>query len=247
MSNKRPIAIIGYAYRAPGVGRENLWEMLEAAESAWSPVPAERFDASSYTHADSEKVGCMATQGAHFLPGDVYAFDAAFFQIRADEARYMDPQVRMLLECAWEAIENAGVRPADLVQQGVGVFSAASASEYAQQLLSDMPTTSSWAATGITPCMSSNRLSHFFDLVSPQHTSQRHHCSPACRTDGSFGVSGCCMCERRICGALGLPEPLDRRMQGCACGSFGVNVGSENVQHAGYRWHTFVARPELQL
>jgi phthiocerol/phenolphthiocerol synthesis type-I polyketide synthase C len=96
---------------------------------------------------------------------DVFAFDAPFVGIRPDEAKYMDPQVRQLLEVTWEALESAGVRPKDISQRRVGVFTAAAASEYAGQLLNNMPTTASWAATGITPCMSSNRISWFYDLV----------------------------------------------------------------------------------
>src|SRR5439155_1079219 len=46
--------------------------------------------------------------GVHGILEEIDKFDAAFFGIAAEEARIMDPQVRVFLECAWEAMENAG-------------------------------------------------------------------------------------------------------------------------------------------
>ena len=103
MRDDTPIAIIGYSYRAPGVGRKGLWEFLTEAKSAWSKVPSDRFDQDAYYHPNSEKAGCFSTKGGHFLPDDIYSFDAAFFNLRAEEARVVDPHHRMMLECAFEA------------------------------------------------------------------------------------------------------------------------------------------------
>lgn len=110
-SNKQdsePIAVVGYAYRAPGVGRKQLWEFLTEAKSAFSSVPPDRFQHDAFYHPDSEKSGCYSSKGGHFLPDDIYAFDAPFFNMTAEEAASVDPQHRMLLECAFEASENAG-------------------------------------------------------------------------------------------------------------------------------------------
>jgi acyl transferase domain-containing protein/acyl carrier protein len=56
---------------------------------------------------------------------DSDCFDAAFFDYVPSEAEAMDPQVRLFHECAWEAMENAGVVP-DAVQGAVGVYAGAS-------------------------------------------------------------------------------------------------------------------------
>lgn len=50
-------------------------------------------------------------------------------QIRAEEARSMDPQHRHILECAFEAAEQAGVRLSDLAGSNVGAFAANEKSE----------------------------------------------------------------------------------------------------------------------
>jgi acyl transferase domain-containing protein len=60
---------------------------------------------------------------------DIDAFDAGFFEIGPREARMMDPQQRIFLECAWEAIEDAG-HPLDAISARTGVFVGKSVSNY---------------------------------------------------------------------------------------------------------------------
>ena len=163
-----PIAIVGYAYRAPGVSPEqNLWDYLAEAKSAWTEFPPDRFDQEAYYHPDREKSGTFAVKGAHFLKHDLHRFDASFFNFRAEEARATDPQHRMLLECAFEAVDHAGFRLSDLAGSETGVFSAIASSDYSQQMFDDPTSASNWTASGTAPTMFANRLSYFFDLVGP--------------------------------------------------------------------------------
>ncbi|KAI0133897.1 putative polyketide synthase [Xylariales sp. AK1849] len=167
MSQRSPLAVVGYAYRAPGVGRKGLFEFLEQGRSAWSKVPTDRFNHDAYYHPDKEKSGFISSQGGHFLPDDIYAFDPAFFNIKAEEARSMDPQHRLLLECAFEAAEDAGLTLHDLMGANIGVFAASDKSEYYNSEAQDLPTASIYTATGVNPCMFANRLSYFFGLTGP--------------------------------------------------------------------------------
>ena len=167
MDGRSPIAIVGYAYRAPGCGRKGLWEFLAEAKSAWSRVPKDRFDQNAFYHPNAEKNGFFSSKGAHFLPDDIYAFDAAFFNIKADEARAMDPQHRLLLECAYEAAESAGITIPDLARSNVGVFAANDTADYISHMMEDLPTTSKYTAIGTSPAMIANRLSYFFGLTGP--------------------------------------------------------------------------------
>ena len=170
MSQQPPLAIVGHAYRAPGVGRKGLWEFLEAGKSAWSPAPFDRFNQEVYYHPDAEKSGFISSKGSRFLPDDIYAFDPSFFEISAKEARSMDPQHRLLLECAFEAAENAGLRLSDLLDSNAGVFAASVDSEYNDAMAEDMPTSSKYMALGIAPIMFANLLSYFFGLTGPSIT-----------------------------------------------------------------------------
>ncbi|XXH02126.1 polyketide synthase [Hypoxylon texense] len=170
MSSETPIAIVGLAYRAPGVGRKGLWDYLSQARSAWTEIPADRFDHSAYYKPGSDKSGVYRTEGAHFVPDDIYAFDAAFFNMRADEARYSDPQHRMLLECALEAAEDAGHSLLDLAGKNIGVFVGSGQSEYGPRMGEDEHSAKTWSATGLAPCMAANRISYFFDISGPSIT-----------------------------------------------------------------------------
>lgn len=164
-----PIAIVGVSYRAPSVGRKGLWEYLAEAKSAWTKMPTDRFSHEAY-YSGAEgisRAGCFQTEGAHFVPDDIYSFDAAFFNMRAEEARNSDPQHRMMLECALEAAESAGQSLLDLAGKKIGVFVGCGGQEYAQRLSEDSYKTSTFSATGVAPCMFANRLSYFFDVTGP--------------------------------------------------------------------------------
>ncbi len=61
-------------------------------------------------------------------------FDAAFFGIPPAEAKLMDPQHRLLLQCAWSTLEDAGLVPGE-IEQSVGLFAGISINSY---LLNDI-------------------------------------------------------------------------------------------------------------
>ncbi|KAK8109398.1 hypothetical protein PG999_007535 [Apiospora kogelbergensis] len=166
MDSSTPLAVVGYAYRAPGVGRKGLWEFLAEAKSAWSEVPADRFSKDAFYHA-GEKPGFYPSEGGHFLPDDVYAFDASFFNIKAEEARSLDPQTRLVLECAFEAAESAGLTLPEMAGANIGVFAQATFSDYSMRLVEDLQTTNKYAGLGISQSLVANRLSYFFGLTGP--------------------------------------------------------------------------------
>jgi len=166
MPNDTPIAVVGLSYRAPGVGRKGLWDYLVQARSAWTHVPSDRFDQSAYYKPGADKSGVFRVEGAHFVDR-VYNFDAAFFNMRAEEAKNSDPQHRMMLECALEAAEDAGHSLLDLAGKKIGVFIGSGQHEYSQRLGDDEFSTHTFSGTGVAPCMAANRISYFFDIDGP--------------------------------------------------------------------------------
>ena len=103
-SRQEPIAIIGIGCRFPGAsGPEAFWRLLRDGVDAVGPVPDSRWD------QDTSRMFGIPHRGG-FLK-DVDKFDADFFGISPREAIFIDPQHRLLLEVAWEAIEDAGRRP----------------------------------------------------------------------------------------------------------------------------------------
>ena len=162
------IAIIGVACRFPG-GANNLgdfWQLLRDERDAVTEIPADRFGTDFYQHPSKREPGKSYTFSAGVVD-NVAGFDAAFFGISPREAAQMDPQQRLLLELAWEAFEDAGVRPADMRGSNCGVFVGAASMDYGNRNMDDLNVIDPYSATGNTLSIASNRVSYLFDLHGP--------------------------------------------------------------------------------
>ncbi len=118
-----PVAVIGMACRLPGGidSPEHLWEALLRGDDLVTEIPADRWDADEYYDPEPGVPGRSVSKWGAFLD-DVAGFDAEFFGIGEREATSIDPQHRLLLETAWEAIEHAGLDPRSLAGSQTGVF-----------------------------------------------------------------------------------------------------------------------------
>nr|VFK08633.1 MAG: amino acid adenylation domain-containing protein [Candidatus Kentron sp. LPFa]VFK24870.1 MAG: amino acid adenylation domain-containing protein [Candidatus Kentron sp. LPFa] len=116
------IAVIGMACRFPGASTlEAFWRNLRAGVdsiSDFSDQELEQPDLALASSPDYVKSGAVLE--------DIADFDAGFFGYSEKEAALLDPQHRLLLECAWEAMESAGVAP----DGPVGVYAGSSTSSY---------------------------------------------------------------------------------------------------------------------
>ncbi|TVY35171.1 Highly reducing polyketide synthase [Lachnellula subtilissima] len=161
-----PIAIIGISCRFPGdaTSPEKLWEMVAEKRSAWSEIPSNRFNQESFYHPVGGHLSTMNVKGGHFMSEDIALFDASFFNFTAELASSMDPQYRLQLESAFEALENAGVSIEKLAKSNTSVFTATFQRDYHDSLMRDPETLPRSFLTGNGMAMMSARLSHFFDL-----------------------------------------------------------------------------------
>lgn len=122
------IAITGMAGRFPGASDpESLWHNLMAGVDGVSRFTPEELEFRFGTEA-AEAAGGRFVRARGIL-GDADLFDAAFFDILPGDAAAMDPQHRIFLECAWEALESAGVDPSRFPGL-IGVFAGASLNTY---------------------------------------------------------------------------------------------------------------------
>jgi hypothetical protein len=145
-----PIAIVGMSCRLPGdvTTPDQFWELCSRARSGWSEIPKERFEAAAFHHPSAGKSGCFNPVGGNFLKEDIAAFDAPFFSLTSQEATSMDPQQRILLECTFEALDNAGIPKHEIVGKDMGVFIGGSFSEYEAQSFVDTDSIPMYQATG---------------------------------------------------------------------------------------------------
>jgi len=135
-ADREPIAIVGMACRFPGGSDtpEAFWRFLRNGGDAVREIPLDRWDVSAYYDSNPGTPGKMYTRCASFLD-NVDLFDPQFFGIAPREAIGMDPQQRLLLEVAWEALERAGIAPADVFGSRTGVFVGVCTSDYADMQL----------------------------------------------------------------------------------------------------------------
>ena len=108
--SKDRIAIIGIGCRFPGGINDThaFWKLLAEGREAVRDVPADRWNVERYYDAEPGVVGKSIAKRGGFLDA-IDQFDPQFFGISPREAPYVDPQHRLMLETAWEAIEDAGL------------------------------------------------------------------------------------------------------------------------------------------
>ncbi len=164
----QPIAVVGLACRFPGAdSAEAFWQLLRAGEDAIREVPPDRWDVEGLYDPDPDAVGKVATRWGGFLPS-VDRFDPGLFGISPREALSMDPQQRLMLEVAWEALENAGIAPDRLQQSSTGVFVGICNADYYQVLAKGgLESFDLYRASGNANSVVSGRVSYVLGLQGP--------------------------------------------------------------------------------
>ena len=147
------VAVVGMSVRCGDVGAlDELWTLLSTGSTAVMPVPPGRGPDGGRTHYAA-------------LVNNVDLFDADFFGISPREAEFVDPQLRLILEATWGALEDAG--SAGLRHDAdTGVFVGAMYSDYLVDANAEAGRRSSpyrsWEAFSLA-----NRVSQILNLRGP--------------------------------------------------------------------------------
>ncbi len=162
-----PIAIVGMGCRLPG-GKdpEVFWHMLAEGRDAIGEVPEGRWNLDTYYDPDPSVAGKMYSKWGGFLE-DVKGFDASFFNISPREAIWVDPQHRLLLEVAWEGLEDAAILPSSLSGTRTGVFIGVIGFDYGLLQMTNLDVLDVFSGTGGSHSILANRLSYFLDINGP--------------------------------------------------------------------------------
>jgi acyl transferase domain-containing protein len=128
-----PVVVVGIGCRFPGDanGHDEFLRVLRERVDGITPIPEDRREIYAAIAGDKATADRFYAREGGFVR-DIDRADFRFFDIPAAEAALMDPQHRMLLEVAWEALESAGCPPDRLVGSATGVFVGISSADYAQ-------------------------------------------------------------------------------------------------------------------
>ena len=162
-----PIAIIGMACRFPqasSVG--DFWAMLQSGTDAIQEVPPDRWAINDFYDANVLAPGKMNTKWGGFL-ANVADFDADFFGIAPMEAVQMSPQQRILLEVAWEALEDAGLATDRLAGLSAGTYIGVASFDYYERMAGDPKLINRHSLTGNAYSITANRLAYVLNLRGP--------------------------------------------------------------------------------
>ena len=167
---REPIAIIGMSCRMPQGANtpEKFWESLCSGQDTITEVPKDRWDIEDFFDPNPDTPGKMCSRWGSFLH-NIDQFDASFFGISPREAAMMDPQQRILLEVAWEVLENAGINPRELTNSATGTFLGMMTNDYFQ-ISSDPQLMDGFTATGSVNNAAAGRLAHHFGFQGPTLT-----------------------------------------------------------------------------
>jgi len=208
------VAIIGLALRVPGASDpSSFWTNLTNGVESISRLTREELDRPE----DYDQPGYIPAKG--IIEG-VDLFDAAFFGILPKDARIMDPQQRIFLELAWEAMERAGYTP-ETHRQRIGVYGGAYFDTY---LLANLCTDRTFLADLIPSIQVGSlqtelgndkdylatRVAYKMNLRGPAMTLQT-----ACSTSMVAVIEACRairsgLCDMALAGGVTLTLPLKR-------------------------------------
>ena len=121
------VAMIGMAGRFPGApSLEQYWRNIRGGLESITFFSDRELEAEGIDPTLLKDPSYIRAGG---VVENVELFDAAFFGFSDNEAAVMDPQQRLFLECAWEALEDAAYNP-DTYDGRIGLFAGATISTY---------------------------------------------------------------------------------------------------------------------
>ena len=164
------IAMVGASCRVPGAASlDEFWRLLVEEKNVIRRGPVGRWSVERFLREGAPSPGFSYSFAGGYLD-DPFQFDPIPFGLSSREGAQTDPQQRLLLELVWQAFEDAGVFPAQLNAQNVGVYVGASNVDYQGAAVLDASVIESHFMTGNSLSILANRISHVFDFRGPSVT-----------------------------------------------------------------------------
>lgn len=164
---REDVAIVGMSCRFPGAQNvDEFWDNLLNKVDSVRDIPDDRWDIDRF-YSEQPEPGKMYTRAGGFLD-DIGDFDAEFFNVSDQEACWIDPQHRMLLENSYRALEDAGIAVQPLSDSNVGVFMGIMGQDYAfLPSLDDEEIIQGFQGAGLSHSAGVGRISYMFGFEGP--------------------------------------------------------------------------------
>jgi polyketide synthase PksN len=163
------IAIVGMHGRFPDAADPAaFWQNLASGRDVVREVPADRWDWRAI-HGDRAADGPKSYSRWGGFADHVDCFDCAFFGLLPKEAEGMDPQQRLFLQSAHNALEDAGIAPRGLEGRRVGVFVGVGNADHPALLRESETAIDAYRGTGMALTAIANRLSYLYDFRGPSN------------------------------------------------------------------------------
>ena len=131
----RDVAIIGMSVKVPGANSlQEYWNLLVNGKCVIQEAPEDRWAKEDYFSPDADSLHTTYSNKGGFIDNP-YDFDAMFFGISPNEAKATDPQQRIFLEIAWEALQQAGYGNNTYRTHNIGVFVGCEQNTYAEHFI----------------------------------------------------------------------------------------------------------------
>ena len=196
------VAIVGYSYRMPGGIRSDsdFWDLLTERRIVQEPI-TDRYGKGHRPIGEFSGPGRLASLYEGLIRDhDEMLFDRTFFGMSHNDFRQTDPQVRMLLNCAWEAIEHVGWDLYSLRNSPTGVF-----------IGSQVPAASNWrpqhgvnenTVPSASLAMLANRVSYHFNLMGSSATYCTACSAGLTALHSAMNALACGDCDQALVGAV---------------------------------------------
>jgi len=197
----KKVAVTGYSYRLPGGLNcdDDFWRLLSAREIVQVPI-VERYGPGNRPIGKQSSASRFASAYEGLLTDDAeLMFDPRLFNISQPEFLNLNPQLRMLLHCAWEAFEYAGWSMNQLRNSATGVF-----------IGSQTPSVANWRSmvgeneySVLSPSLSmlANQVSYHFNLMGPSITYCTACSAALSALHSAINAFRCGDCEQALVGS----------------------------------------------
>lgn len=162
------VAVIGMSGVFPdSPNLEEFWENVRTGKNCLKEIPKDRWSAEDYFNGTQSALnGKSMSKWGGFID-DIYHFDAPFFNVTDDEARLMDPQLRLMMRTAYQTVEDAGYSPSELHNFKVGVYIGVMNNDFTWIVSEAYSATGQYFGPGTFASDIANRVSSLLNVAGP--------------------------------------------------------------------------------